>query len=89
MAEDGRSLGQVERLALRQALHDVDEHHIGQASLRDALRSGRADVAGADDGDERVRHEGLRSCSTAIRSPGDRFGGLILSVGCDPGWSTA
>ena len=51
-----RRLGEVERLALRQPLHDVDQHHVRQPGLGDALRGRRADVAGADDGDEGVGH---------------------------------
>ena len=56
VADDRRRLGQVERLALRQALHDVDQHDVGQAGLGDSLGGGRADVAGADDGDEGMGH---------------------------------
>ena len=37
VAHDRGRLGQVERLALWQALDDVDQHHIGQAALGDAL----------------------------------------------------
>src|SRR5438876_709709 len=49
-----RSRGQlvdVERLALRQALLDVDEHDVGVVAQREHLCAGRADVAGAHDGD--------------------------------------
>ena len=51
VAEDGRRLVDVEGLALRQALLDVDEHDVGVVAPRDLLRGGRADVACADDGD--------------------------------------
>ena len=51
VADDRRGLGEVEALALRQALDDVDEHDVGQAGLGDALGGRGADVAGADDGD--------------------------------------
>ena len=51
VADDRGRLGEVEALALRQALDDVDEHDVRQAGLGDALRGRGADVAGADDGD--------------------------------------
>ena len=56
VADDRRGLGEVERLALRQALDDVDEHDVGEPGLRDALGGGGADVPCADDGDERMGH---------------------------------
>ena len=52
----GGGFRQVERLALRQPLDDVDEDDVRQPGLRDALRGGRADVAGADDGDLGMGH---------------------------------
>ena len=51
VADDRGGLGQVERLALRQPLDDVDQDDVGQAGLGDPLGGRRADVAGADDGD--------------------------------------
>ncbi len=57
VAHDRRRLGQVERLALGQTLDDVDQHHVGQAPLGDALRDGGADIAGADDGYLGTRHQ--------------------------------
>ena len=51
VAEHGAGLVQVERLALRQVLDDVDEHDVGVVAARDLLGGGRADVARADDGD--------------------------------------
>ncbi len=51
MADHGGRLGEVESLALRQPLDDVDEDDVGKPGLGDALRGRRADVAGADDGD--------------------------------------
>ena len=51
VAEHGAHLVDVERLALRQALLDVDEHDVGVVALREHLRAGRADVPGADDRD--------------------------------------
>ena len=44
-----RRLGEVERLALRQALDDVDQVHVGDARFGDPLGRRGADVAGADD----------------------------------------
>ena len=49
--DDRRRLGEVEALALRQALDDVDEDDVGEARLGDPLGGRGADVAGADDGD--------------------------------------
>ena len=51
MGDDRRGLGEVETLALGKTFDDIDEHDVGQAGLGDALGGGRADVAGADDGD--------------------------------------
>ena len=56
VAHDRGGFRHVQRLALGQALDDVDEHHVRQPGLRDALRGGRADVAGADDGDLGMGH---------------------------------
>ena len=53
---DRRRLGEVEALALRQPLDDVDEHDVGETRLRDALRGRGADVPGADDGDLVAAH---------------------------------
>ena len=61
VAHDRRRLGQVERLALRQALDDVDQHDVRKACLRHSLGDGRADVAGADDGYLGTCHCGLFS----------------------------
>ena len=57
VADDRRRLGEVEALALRQPLDDVDEHDVGEAGLGDALRGRGADVAGADDGDLVASHD--------------------------------
>ena len=51
VADDRRRLGEVEALALGQALDDVDEDDVGEAGLGDPLGGRGADVAGADDGD--------------------------------------
>ena len=47
-AFDGRGLRQVERLALRHALDDVNQHDVAQLLAREPVRGGRADVARAD-----------------------------------------
>ena len=54
---NGRGLGEIEALALRQPLDDVDENDVGDARLRDALGGRRADVAGADDRDLVAGHD--------------------------------
>ena len=51
IAVDRPGLQQVERLALRNALDDVDQHDVAELLLDDVLRHGGADVAGAHDGD--------------------------------------
>src|ERR1700686_337258 len=51
VADDGPCLEHVQRLALRQALDDVDQHDIGVVALRKPLRQRGAYVASADDGD--------------------------------------
>ena len=51
VADDRGRLGEIEALALRQPLDDVDEDDVGQAGLGDPLRGRGADIAGADDGD--------------------------------------
>ena len=51
VADHGPGLVEVERLALRQALDDVDQHDVGVVALGQPLGGGGADVAGADDGD--------------------------------------
>ena len=48
VADHRAGLVQVERLALRQALDDVHEHHVGVVALCKPLCGGGADVAGAD-----------------------------------------
>src|SRR6185295_3256888 len=47
---DRRGLVQIERLALRQVLLDVDEDDVRVVAARDLLRRGRPDVACAYDG---------------------------------------
>ncbi len=50
-AHDGRALGEVECLALREALFDVDQDDVAQLFLNGPVSSGRAHVASSDDGD--------------------------------------
>ena len=68
VADDRRGLGEVEALALRQPLDDVDEDDVGQAGLGDALGGRGADVAGADDGDLVAGHGLWRLLGRAERS---------------------
>ena len=49
IADDRASLVEVERLALRQAFDDVDEHDVGVISFGQSLCSGSANMAGAND----------------------------------------
>src|SRR5205823_1381345 len=48
---DGHGFEQVERFALGHALHDVDQHHIGQLLAGDPVCGGRAHVSGTYDRD--------------------------------------
>ena len=73
VADDRGGLGEVEPLALRQALDDVDEDDVGQAGLGDPLGGGCADVAGADDGDL-VRVVAMRSLLIGCRGWRPAFG---------------
>ena len=54
VAEHRAHLVDVERLPLRQALLDVDEHDVGVVAASRAPARTCADVAGADDGDLRL-----------------------------------
>ena len=58
VSDDRSGLREVETLALRQAVDDVDEDDVGEAGLGDALRGRRADIPGADDGDLVAGHAG-------------------------------
>ena len=51
VALDRAGLEQIEPLALRNALHDVDEDDIGEFLVGNAHRAIRADVSGAHNGD--------------------------------------
>ena len=66
VAEDGGGLVDVERLALREALLDVDEDDVAVVAARELLRAGRADVPGADDRDLPT-HERARPCARSGR----------------------
>jgi hypothetical protein len=59
-AEDGRGLGDVQRLALRGAFGDVEQDHVAQGFARGHVGQGAADHAGADKGDLRASHGCLR-----------------------------
>ena len=87
--DDGRGLGKVEALALRQPLDDVDEDDVGDARLRDALGGRRADVAGADDGDLVAGHDSKDSfrasgCSRILgrAGPGNDAGLCGVRAAC-------
>src|SRR5262249_61593597 len=56
VAMHGPRLGEVEGLALRNPVNDVDEHDVAELTLHRILGDGGADVAGADHGDLRASH---------------------------------
>ena len=53
-----RPLREVERLALRQALDDVEEHDVAELAIGERLGEHAADVAAADESDL-LAHGGL------------------------------
>ena len=83
VADDRRRLGEVEALALGQALDDVDEDDVGEAGLGDPLGGGGADVAGADDGDLVAGH-GSRCSFRSVRRVVVRGRGWRLRSSCAP-----
>ncbi len=58
-AEHRGGLGEVQRLALRHALGDVEQDHVAQLLARGDVGQGAADHAGADEGDLRASHEAM------------------------------
>ena len=48
-AVDRRGLREIQGLALRRALDDIDQHHVRQLFARDPMRRRRPDIAGTDD----------------------------------------
>src|ERR1035438_4768369 len=72
VADHRTGFEQVQRLALRQALDDVDEDDVSVVALDQPLGQGGADVAGADDGDL-VPHGSL--------SQGERWTDRIVRAG--------
>ena len=65
--DDRGRLGEVEALALRQALDDVDQDDVGEAGLGDALGGRGADIAGTDDGHLVTGHGRLAPFRIAVR----------------------
>ncbi len=55
----GTGLREVERLALRQALDDVEEHDVAQLFEADQMRERAADLAAADERNPAARHREL------------------------------
>ena len=58
-AFDRAGLGDVERLALRQALHDVEQHDVAQLLQGDEMGERAADLSAADQRDFLAGHEGV------------------------------
>ena len=55
---DRRGFGDVERLALRDAFHDVEHHDVAKLLETDEVGEGAADLAGTDQGNFIARHGG-------------------------------
>ena len=56
----------VERLALGEALLDVDDDHVGVIAARELLHAGGADIPGHDDGDLPALAQGTRTPSFSM-----------------------
>src|SRR5262249_49157339 len=67
VAEDGAHLVDVERLALRQVLDDVDEDDVRVVARGERLRARGTDVPRADDGDLRPSPRRLEVVETALQ----------------------
>jgi hypothetical protein len=68
IALDRAGLGEVERLALGNALGDVEENDVAHFADRREMGQGSADHAGADERDFRASHKGCSSLSFVSRS---------------------
>ena len=66
----GAGLGDVERLALRDALHDVEQDDVAELLQPDQVGERAADLSGADQRDLVASHEGV--CSWRGRAAGPR-----------------
>ena len=96
VADDRRRLGEVEALALRQPLDDVDEDDVREAGLGDPLGGGGADVAGADDGDLVASHDarnlqgraGTISVAGGVRGAGQPSPGADTSMSPWSSWTS-
>ena len=69
-ALDRRGLGDVERLALRDAFRDVEEDDVAEFLQADEMGERAADLSGADERDLVAGHEGV--CSWRGRAAGPR-----------------
>jgi hypothetical protein len=70
IAFDRPGLGEIERLALRDTLGDVDEDDVAQLANGGEVSEGAADHAGADQRDFRASHEGCSSLSVLSKRGG-------------------
>ena len=61
-AFDRRGFGEVERLALRDAFDDVEQHDVAQFLQADEVGERAADLAGADQRNLVTRHDGESLC---------------------------
>src|SRR5205823_6278568 len=79
IAEDGAHLVDVERLPLRQVLHDVDEDDVAVVAGGEHLRARRTDVAGADNRDLAPTH--TRAASESMIASASS---LVQTAASDP-----
>ena len=70
-ALDRRGLGEVERLALRDAFGDVEQHDVAELLEADEMGERAADLAGADQRNLVTRHVG-KILMGRSKSPGCR-----------------
>ena len=79
-AVDRRGFGQVQRLALRHAVDDVEQDDVAQFLERGQVGQGAADLAGADQGDLLTRHgicPSFEFAATSRRARGEEPRGPI------------
>ncbi len=68
-AEHGGGLGDVQRLALRRALGDVEQDDVAQRLARRDVGQGATDHSGADEGDLRASHKHSFLAHRAVARP--------------------
>ncbi len=71
-AVDRRRFGEIERLALRNALSDVEQNDVAELLEADQMGERAADLPSPDQCDLRTRHVGKTLRIRAVGIPGNR-----------------